>query len=172
MLINIIFASDKNGVIGCKNKLPWHLPKDLAMFKELTKGATVVMGRKTYESMPFYPKGLPGRNNVIISRTLKEVPGCMVVDSFETYMRYLDKLDKPENIWIIGGAEIYKQALKHATNIYHTEVETEVTEGDTYFIVPEEELNTFRYLGGKTVTDDSLPFTLKVYVREKASTVV
>lgn len=169
MLINIIVASDKNGVIGVGNKLPWHLPKDLTMFKELTKGNTVVMGRKTYESMPFYPKGLPGRNNVIISRTLKEVPGCMVVDSFETYMRYLAMSPNQEHVWVIGGGEIYKQALKYATSIYHTEVETEVSGGDTYFTIPEEELKMFNVLGQVRYTDDSIPFTVKIYVREKAS---
>lgn len=165
MSVNIIVASDKNGVIGRGNKLPWYLPKDLAMFKKLTSGNTVVMGRKTYESMPFYPKGLPGRNNVIISRTLKEVPGCMVVDSFETYMRYLTITSNQEQIWVIGGGEIYKQALKYADLIYHTEVETEVSDGDTYFTIPEEELKMFRISREEKYTDDSIPFTVKVYVR-------
>lgn len=171
-MINIIVASDKNGVIGSGNKLPWHLPTDLQMFKNLTKGNTVVMGRKTYESMPFYPKGLPGRNNVIISRTLKEVPGCMVVDSFETYMNYLTIVNKQEHVWIIGGGEIYRQALKYATSIYHTEVETEIEKGDTYFNIPEEELKTYTLLSKVRYTEDSIPFSVKIYARDMAIKIV
>lgn len=165
MLINIIVATDLNGAIGAGNKLPWHLPKELARFKELTMNSTVIMGRKTYESMPFYPKGLPGRNNVIISRTLKEVPGCTVVDSLDTYMRYLKLSNSKETVWVIGGGEIYKEAIKYSTGIYLTVVETEVKDADTFFKIPEEDLVHFTKFSDTAFSDDVLLYRVKVYVR-------
>lgn len=139
-MINLIFASDLTGVIGNKNSIPWKIPFDLKRFKALTLNSKVIMGRKTYESNPFYPNGFPERDNIIVSKTLKNVSGCTVIESLESY---LEDYDRKEDIWIIGGAEIYHKALPYVDNIYHTEVQISV-EGDTYFTLPYEIMQDFK----------------------------
>lgn len=173
-MINLIFASDRSGVIGVNNSIPWNIPYDLKRFRTLTLNSKVVMGRKTYESIPFYPKGFPSRENVIVSKTLKNIPGCLVVDSLEAY---LDSVKPEDTVWIVGGSEIYKKALPYVDNIYHTEVEINV-KGDTYFKIPEEEMDKFKLV--YSVTSKNLqeifmgetnlimgpPFTINKYTRK------
>jgi len=124
-MINIIVAHDKNRVIGKDNQLIWRQSADLKRFKELTTGKTVVMGRKTYDSIG---KPLPNRRNIIISRQDIEIPGAEVVSSLE------DALVKDNKIFVLGGGEIYNQCLKgnYANKIFLTLVDAEVI-GDTYF---------------------------------------
>ena len=111
-MISIIAAVAKNRAIGFENKLIYWLPNDLKRFKALTTGHTIVMGRKTFESLP---KGaLPNRRNVVLSRTTKELPGCDVYPSLEEAL----KSCKPdEDIYIIGGARVYEQALPFADRL-------------------------------------------------------
>lgn len=124
-MIKIIVAMSKNRVIGNNNKLIWKLPSDLKRFKELTKGNTIVMGRKTYESIG---KPLPNRRNIIITRNLEyEAEGCEVVSSLEEALLLANN-----DCFIIGGGEIYKQSLEIADKIYLTLVNKEF-EGDTNF---------------------------------------
>lgn len=128
-IISLILAMADNGTIGNNNALPWHLPQDLKFFKESTMSKPIVMGRKTYESIG---KPLPGRINVVISRTLSEhdVPGCLVFSSLQSAIAALENtLDNPE-IMIMGGAQIYHQALPLMDRLYLTHVHEEV-EGDT-----------------------------------------
>lgn len=116
MTIAVVVAHSRNRVIGRDGDLPWHLPTDLARFKELTAGGTVVMGRKTWDSLPERFRPLPNRRNVVVSREglgLEEALG-----------------DAP--CFVIGGGEIYAQALPHADRVYATEIDTEV-EGDVTF---------------------------------------
>lgn len=123
-MIHLVVAVAENGAIGKDNQLLWHLPDDLKQFKKLTSGHTVVMGRKTYESIG---KPLPNRTNVIITRNENyEAPGCIVVSSLEEAIR------TESDVYIIGGAEIYQQALPLTDRIHLTEVQTSV-EGDTFF---------------------------------------
>jgi dihydrofolate reductase len=124
-MIKVIVATSKNRVIGNDNSLIWHLPADLKHFKKLTTDNTIVMGRKTYESIG---KPLPNRRNIIITRQENYNPdGCEVVNSLEESL-----LLCAEDCFIIGGGEIYKQSINIADKIYLTLVDEEF-EGDTYF---------------------------------------
>lgn len=123
-MISLIAAVSENNVIGNKGKIPWHLPRDFKHFKETTMGHPIVMGRKTFESIG---KPLPGRQNIILTRQKDfSVEGCSVIHSTSE----LPQID--DEIFIIGGAEIYSQFLSQADKIYLTKVHTEVT-GDTLF---------------------------------------
>lgn len=124
-MINIIVAISKNRVIGNDNKLIWSLPSDLKRFKQMTTGNTVVMGRKTYESIG---KPLPNRRNIIITRNSDyKAEGCEIVNSLEEALMLCNN-----NCFIIGGGEIYKQSLPLADKLYLTVI-NEDFEGDTFF---------------------------------------
>ena len=132
MTISIIVAVSENGVIGKDNQLIWHLPADLKYFKETTKGHPVVMGRKNYESIPEKYRPLPGRTNIIISRNKNyKAPGCILVNSIDAAICEAKKLNDDE-LFIIGGGEIYKQSIDMADKLYLTRVHASF-EGDTYF---------------------------------------
>lgn len=129
--LSILVAMAKNRVIGRNNRLPWHLPADLKHFKFLTMGQTIVMGRKTYESIG---KPLPGRANVIITRQADyEVPGAMVVHSLEDALLICEETSTghSEN-FIIGGEKLYRQALKICQRMYITEIQRNF-DGDVFF---------------------------------------
>jgi dihydrofolate reductase len=128
-MVNLIVAVSKNGIIGGNNTLLWKLPEDLKRFKYLTFGSNVIMGRKTFESIG---KPLPGRNNIIITRDKKyKTPGCIIVNSLENAIL---KSDKNKKVFIIGGSQIYKEALSagFVDKIYLTYIDKEF-EGDAYF---------------------------------------
>lgn len=126
-MISIIVAVAKNGVIGDKNSLLWHLREDMIHFRTTTSGHPVVMGRKTYDSIG---RPLPKRTNVVITRdTNLAIEGCTVVHSLDEAVAMFDK---SEEVFIIGGAQIYKQALPIADRIYLTVIDKEY-EGDTSF---------------------------------------
>jgi len=128
--INIIVAVSENGVIGKDNDLPWRLPTDLKYFKEVTDGSIVFMGRKNYESIPEKYRPLPNRTNVVLTRNEEyEAEGCEVRHDID---KALDEfIWGNEDIFIIGGSEIYKECFKYSNKLYLTRVHTEV-EGDTY----------------------------------------
>ena len=126
MKISLICAVSQNGVIGRDNRLPWHLPADLAHFKRLTTGHHILMGRKTYESIG---KPLPNRTNIVITRQADfQAGGCLVANSLE---EALGLCVNNEELFIIGGAEIYRQALPIANKIYLTYIRHNF-EGDTF----------------------------------------
>lgn len=138
--LSLLVAMARNRVIGRNNKLPWHLPADLKHFKFLTMGKTIVMGRKTYESIG---KPLPGRVNIIITRQAGyEVPGATVVSSIDDALLMCEKIRSinGEN-FIIGGEELYRQTLKICQRIYITEIQRDF-EGDVYF--PEVDPNEWK----------------------------
>jgi dihydrofolate reductase len=120
----IIVAVNKNRVIGKNGKLPWHISDDLKRFKSLTSGHTVLMGRKTFESLS---KPLPNRRNVVLSS--QQIPG---IETYPSIEQALEKLKSEEKVFVIGGGEIYKQLLHKADEIVLTIVEDEY-EGDTFF---------------------------------------
>ena len=127
-MISIIAAVAKNRAIGFENKLIYWLPNDLKRFKALTTGHTIVMGRKTFESLP---KGaLPNRRNVVLSRTTKKLTGCDVYPSLE---KALKSCKPDEDIYIIGGARVYEQALPFADRLCLTEVDDTPKEADAFF---------------------------------------
>ena len=125
-MISIIVAVAQNGVIGDKNSLLWHISEDMRFFKRTTSGHPVIMGRKTYESLG---RPLPNRTNVVISRTLRSIEGCTVVGSLEEAVAMFPK---EEEVFIIGGAQIYAEALAVADRMYITHVDREY-DGDTSF---------------------------------------
>jgi dihydrofolate reductase len=117
----------RNRVIGDNNTLPWHLPADLKHFKALTMGHHIVMGRKTYESIG---KPLPGRTSVVVTRNARYAqPGVVMAHSLETA---ISACGNDEEIFVIGGAEIYRQAIAFADRIYLTEIDADIS-GDAYF---------------------------------------
>ncbi|MGM7701390.1 dihydrofolate reductase [Pseudalkalibacillus sp. Hm43] len=124
-MISLLFAMGKNHVIGKNNDLPWRLPEDLKWFKQVSTGHTVIMGRKTYESIG---KPLPNRKNVIVTNDKEyEAEGCIVTHSIEEALQQ----DGDETI-VIGGAKIYEQVLDDADRLYMTYIDEEF-EGDTFF---------------------------------------
>lgn len=132
MLISLIAAMSRNRVIGAAGKLPWHLPEDLKYFRKITSGHPVIMGRKTFESIG---KLLPGRLNIIVTRNPEfHVSGqASLVSSLEQAFEQCRGLTPlPDEIFVIGGAEIYAQALKWADRLYLTLIDLDV-EGDARF---------------------------------------
>lgn len=130
-MVSLIAAVAKNGVIGTKNDLPWNLPEDLKRFRELTAGKTVIMGRKTFDSIfARLGKALPNRTNIVITRQtdIKMPEGVIVQSSIEDALRSHGGSD----VFVIGGGEIYRQTIELADTLYITHVEKEV-EGDTRF---------------------------------------
>lgn len=129
MKLSIIVAVAENGVIGHNNQLIWHLPEDLKMFKRLTSGHPIIMGRKTFESIG---KPLPNRTSIIITKNPEfQIEGCITVHSLEEAIEAANEIEENE-AFIIGGAEIYRLALPFADTIYLTEVH-HAFEGDTFF---------------------------------------
>jgi dihydrofolate reductase len=119
--ISLILAMASNGVIGAKGALPWRIPEDMRRFKALTMGKPCIMGRKTWDSLPKKP--LPGRTNIVVTRDAHfTAEGAVVAHSVDEAL-FLAQAEKPDEIMVIGGAEIYKAALPRATRIHLTEVE-------------------------------------------------
>jgi dihydrofolate reductase len=129
-MLSLIVATDENKLIGNNNQLPWHLPADLAHFKNLTQNNIVVMGRKTYDSLPEQYRPLPNRKNVIISRNSNlKIANCEVFSSLETMIKAFE--DKAK-LMIIGGMSIYEQALPLVDKVYLTTIHHKFT-GDAFF---------------------------------------
>lgn len=131
MIISMIAAMASNRVIGADNKMPWHLPADLAHFKRLTLGKPVVMGRKTYESIG---RALPGRPNIVITtNSAYSLPDATVVSSPEAAIEHASALEsQSDEVMIIGGGTIYQAFLNKADTLHLTFIELAV-EGDTQF---------------------------------------
>jgi dihydrofolate reductase len=125
-IFHAIAAMSENRVIGNKGKIPWHLPEDFRWFKHKTMGGTLVMGRKTFESIG---KPLPGRETVILSRSGQIFPGTKSYDNIETF-RATEVTSS--QVWICGGAEIYEQLLPSCSVLYLTRVK-KIVEGDAFF---------------------------------------
>ncbi len=127
--LNLIYARAANGVIGKDNALPWHLPEDMAHFKRLTMGCPVIMGRKTWDSLPPRFRPLPGRRNVVLTRDpLWHATGADRAGSIDEALALCG--EAPE-VWVIGGAEVYRQALPRAQRVVVTEIARDF-EGDAF----------------------------------------
>lgn len=125
--LSLIAAMARNRVIGIDNRLPWHLPEDLKHFKALTLGHPIVMGRKTFESIG---RPLPGRTSIVISRNPQwQADGCLVAGSIAQGLALAPAADE---VFVIGGAELYGQALGLAQRLYLTEIDADFA-GDAYF---------------------------------------
>jgi dihydrofolate reductase len=130
MTVGLIWAQSTSGVIGREGTIPWHLPEDLARFKALTMGHAVVMGRRTWDSLPVRFRPLPGRRNVVLTRNPDfDAPGAEVVGS-------MDAVSAGEQTWVIGGSEIYHLALPAASRCEVTEVEIDLRLEDNDSLAP------------------------------------
>jgi dihydrofolate reductase len=126
MTVRLIWAQAANGVVGYDNQLPWRIPEDLARFRQLTMGGTVVMGRRTWESLPPRFRPLPGRRNVVVTRDPSyDAPGADVVGSLDAALAMADE------VWVGGGAEIYAAAMPLADRLFITDVDGDYP-GDTF----------------------------------------
>lgn len=129
-MISLIAAIGKNNELGQNNTLLWHLPNDLKHFKDITRGHSVIMGRKTFESLP--NGALPNRRNIIITRDKDYIrENIEVVNSLEEALKIFENTE--EEIFIIGGGEIYKQAISFADKLYITHIEAESKDADIFF---------------------------------------
>lgn len=128
MILSMIAAMDKNRVIGLGNEMPWHLPDDLRFFKAKTLGKTIIMGRKTFESIG--SKTLPKRRNLVISRNRDFI--AKDAEVFSSVEAALKACQAEEEVVIIGGGQLYKQTLSQANKLYVTLIDTEIA-GDTEF---------------------------------------
>ncbi|MGA0607558.1 dihydrofolate reductase [Phenylobacterium sp. VNQ135] len=160
-------ARARNGVIGKDGALPWRLKSDLALFKRTTLGKPVIMGRKTWESLPKKP--LPGRTNIVLTRDQSyQAPGALVVEDFSEAVQIAREQaaeDGVGEVCIIGGASLFELALKKATRLYVTEVDAEVV-GDVALSPIDEtlwrEVSREDHPAGP---DDDFPFTWRVLER-------
>ena len=125
MQLHLIYARAANGVIGCNNALPWHLPEDMAHFKRITQGHPVIMGRKTWDSIPKQFRPLPKRLNVVVTRQPNwQAPGALCANSLVHAMELCaTHASAPTRAWVIGGAQIYAQALSMAHGAVVTEID-------------------------------------------------
>ena len=159
-MISLIVVHDLNRVIGQNNKMPWHIPNELAYFKEKTMGKAIVMGRSTFESIG---RPLPGRLNIVITRnTSYEVEGVTVVHSIEEAIEAAN--NHHEEVMIIGGEQIFKEVLPYADLLYITLIEHEF-EGDTFFPSYEQEWEVISTSEQHT-TDSGIKYTYMLYKRK------
>lgn len=127
-MISIVVAIAENGAIGYKNDLLWHLPADLKRFKEMTTGHSIIMGSRTFRSLP---KGaLPNRRNIVLSRTQQDFPGAEWAASPEVA---LELVGEEAEAFVIGGAQVYEQMLPYTDKIYLTRMHADFPEADTFF---------------------------------------
>ncbi|MDI1308584.1 MAG: dihydrofolate reductase [Methylotenera sp.] len=157
--LSIIVAIANNQVIGVNNTLPWHLPEDLKRFRALTTGHHIIMGRKTYESLG---RLLPGRTTVIVTRNKDyQLDGALIAHSLEAAIALCQDDDE---VFLIGGAELYQDGLKLADKLYITEVNLTV-DGDAFF--PEFNLNLWQETSREShISAQDLPFNYITYTRE------
>ena len=129
MQLHLIFAKARNGVIGKDNALPWHLPEDMAHFKRVTMGCPVIMGRKTWDSLPARFRPLPGRVNVVVTRQKNwRENGAQPLLGLHEALSVCEPFD---NVWVIGGAELYAHALPFASTAVVTEIHADY-DGDAF----------------------------------------
>ncbi len=164
-IISLVVAMDKNRLIGADNRIPWRLPDDMKYFREITMGKPVLMGRKTYESIPVRFRPLEGRTNIVLTTQLEYVaPGCIVVHSLNAA---LDAVGDEQELMIIGGAIIYEQFLPAAHRLFLTLVDGEF-DGDVYF--PELDKGEWLEVSRESHSPDeqhAFPFAFVVLERQK-----
>jgi len=167
MNLSLIVAINNKQVIGVNNQLPWHLPKDLQHFKKTTRGAPVIMGRKTFESIG---KPLPHRTNIVLSQTCKVIENTTVFPDLDQALSFSNHALKSDGeVFIIGGSELYRIALPRCNTIYLTVVNNDL-DGDAFF---PESLNSLHQKNWKThqhlshPKDAENPFDFDIYTLKK-----
>lgn len=162
-MISFIFAMDDEGAIGKNNQLPWHLPEDLKFFKRVTMGHPIVMGRKTHEAIG---RLLPGRKNIIITRNADyHCDGVVVFHSVQDFISGC--FDGKEEMFVIGGAEIFKAMFKFADRLYITRIH-DVFDGDTFF--PEFDISKWKLSScEKGIKNDSNPYEYEFCIYDRCA---
>lgn len=161
-MICLIAALSKNYQIGIHNQMPWHIPEDLSYFRQMTTGHTVIMGRKTYESIG---KPLPNRNNVVLTTNPHfSVPKVTILNSFSAALDLCCNTSEP--IFIIGGGEIYKAFLPYADRLYLTLI-NQVVVGDTSFPQFEKDFKLIQSLPSQNNTSTDISYTFTIWERCK-----
>jgi dihydrofolate reductase len=161
MEIALIYARAANGVIGKDGTMPWHLPEDLAHFRQLTQGAPVIMGRKTWDSLPPRFRPLPGRTNIVVSRQADwQHDGALRAGSLEAALQLC--ASEPR-VWVIGGAQIYAQALPLAKRVEVTEIAREF-DGDAH--APTLGAEWVEHSRSTHVAASGLPYSFVQYLRQ------
>ncbi|WP_291988624.1 dihydrofolate reductase [Candidatus Accumulibacter sp. ACC007] len=152
-MIALIAAVARNGAIGRQQKLLWHLPEDMKHFRQTTREKTVIMGRNTWESLPAAFRPLPDRHNIVVSRNpAYQASGATLAGSIDEALRLAGNVGE---VFVIGGADLYRQTLALASRLYLTEV-AEDCAGDSYFPeVPSAEWREVSRRPGRDCTDDS-----------------
>src|ERR1017187_5778516 len=165
MIISLIVAISENNVIGKNNSLPWHLPADVKYFLDTTMGHCVIMGRKNYDSIPLKYRPLDGRTNIVVTRQKDfKADKCIVVNSVEDALNEAKKKNETE-VFIIGGADIYRQTIDTADKIHYTKIH-HTFDGDAFF--PKIDESKWKLTGKKDIASDEknkFPFSLCVYER-------
>lgn len=160
MPLHLIYARAANGVIGKDNRLPWHIPEDMAHFKQLTQGCPVVMGRKTWDSLPPRFRPLPGRTNIVVTRQ-----GDWQADGAVRAANLQDALQQAttdQTVWVIGGAQIYAEALPLADCLKVTEIDQDF-DGDAH--APTLGAEWVESSRQRHLSTNGLPFSFVTYVR-------
>jgi dihydrofolate reductase len=162
--VGLIWAQARGGVIGAEGGLPWHLPEDLKLFRATTMNATVVMGRRTWESLPERFRPLPGRTNVVLTSDR-----AWTADGAQTAASVEQVVAEYESFWVIGGGAVYAAFLPHADRLVVTHVDLEV-DGDTWAPVPDDSWRPVRRTpeGGWSSSAAGLRYAVSEYVRERA----
>ena len=162
-MLSLIVAMSENRVIGVENRLPWHIPEDLKRFRKITTGHPIIMGRKTYESIG---KPLPNRTNIVITRNRDyREEGVVTCFSLKEAIEWASRAPGSDEVFVIGGGEIFKEALPIADRIYLTEVNWPF-DGDAFF--PEFNEKAFAEKNRETLSD-SPPAVLRVLERSSGS---
>lgn len=168
MKISLIAAVSQNKVIGKNNDLPWRLPDDMKYFMQTTSGHHVIMGRKNYDSLPEKFRPLPNRINIVVTRQKQfQAKDCLVVNSVDEGIATARKAGESE-LFIIGGAEIYKTTLPYADYLYLTEIKAEIA-GDVFF--PDFEVGQWEEISRKPHPADDrhkYSFDFVIYKRKKS----
>ena len=161
MEIALIYARAANGVIGKDNQLPWHLPEDMAHFKQLTQGAPVIMGRKTWDSLPPRFRPLPGRSNIVVTRQPDwSQNGAQRAPSLREALQFCEQ---SATVWVIGGAQIYAEALPLAHRLEVTEIDRDF-DGDAH--APVLDTTWHEAARSRHVSSNGLPFSFVTYQRK------
>ena len=157
--LSIVVAMDENGLIGNKNKIPWHIPGELKRFREITMGKPIVMGRKTHESIG---RVLDGRKNIVLSSNLLYKKEGVAI--YHNFLDIINDLSEYDEVMIIGGSEIYKIALPFTSKLYITHIKDKYS-GDTWF--PEIDYSQWKVTNNQEFVNSDIitKYTIKTYLK-------
>ena len=159
MTVSLIWAQDRHGAIGRDGTIPWHVPEDLARFRRLTMGDTLLVGRKTWETLP----AMDGRRVIVATRNIRGIDGYpWWINKVDDYLRFSLP---PGGVWVIGGADIYRQAMPYADALHVTDVDVEVPDADTYAPAIDPSVWQIAYIGAWLTSTTGTRYRHRTYRR-------